>query len=169
MSIFSNRKRYHNPFDFSNQRSRISLTIVILDKKNPISEIWACVISWHKLRIIFQNVFWFLYKNEASSIPRFSVIISSITWYSPIMTSRDFTPVPFGSSWPSVTRYPFYLRSFFGKSWTTQIFFLDSIKLSTLRSKKKLRASCSGLCSCSVLHSGHSQGIGPIPVKHSWQ
>ena len=55
-----------------------------------------------------------------------------------------------------------YLRSFFGKSCTKQIFFLDSIKFSTLRSKKKFRISCSGLCSCSVLHSGQSQGIGPI-------
>ena len=61
-----------------------------------------------------------------------------------------------------------YLRSFFGKLWTTQVFFLDSIKFSTVRSKKKFRISCSGLCSCSVLHSGHSQGIGPIPVKHSF-
>ena len=49
------------------------------------------------------------------------------------------------------------------------MFFLEVVKASKAVSKPKLRASSSGRCRCSVLHTEHNQGILVIPVKHSWQ
>ena len=61
--------------------------------KNPISENWASVISGQKIQTIFQTYLDFLFKNDPSSIPRISGVISPITWYLPTVTSRGFTVV----------------------------------------------------------------------------